>query len=368
MKIAISINTTWNVINFRSGLIKSLLADGHEIVVISPADGFEKDAISLGCRHIDISMQNHGTSPTGDLKLLLRYLKILKKERPDAFLGYTIKPNIYGSLACNILGIPAINNISGLGTAFIRQNLLTKIVRGLYRIALRRSAHVFFQNDNDRDMFKSYGLVDAEKTSLLPGSGIDLKKFKPIGPGDDKTKTTFLMIARLLWDKGVREFIEAARKTKQKYPDTEFQLLGFVDEQNPNGVKKSELDAWIAEGVVTYLGSSNDVRDQIAPASCVVLPSYREGTPRTLLEAAAMQKPLIATDVPGCREVVVDGSNGYLCTVQDSDSLSMAFNKFIDLSQDQKTQMAKASRQLAEQKFDEQLVTKAYKSVLSALR
>ena len=367
MKIVISVNTTWNIMNFRSGLIRSLIADGHEVIAVSPADGFENEVVKLNCRHIDIEMENHGTSPISDFKLFLRYMKILRRERPDAYLGFTIKPNIYGSLACNLLDIPVINNISGLGTAFIRQNMLTKIVGALYRNGLKRSKHVFFQNNNDRELFEEYKLVKHEITGLLPGSGIDLQKFVPVATGNANPCPVFLLVARVLWDKGVQEYVDAARTVKTECPGARFQLLGFLDPLNPNGVPEQTVQGWIDEGTIEYLGSSNDVRQQIKIADCIVLPSYREGTPRTLLEAAAMGKPVIATDVPGCREVVDHASNGYLCKVCDAQSLARSCNEFLSLDAKSKKLMGEASRQLVEERFDEKLVIEAYKKQIAKL-
>jgi glycosyltransferase involved in cell wall biosynthesis len=225
-----------------------------------------------------------------------------------------------------MLVIPVINNIACLGAAFICGGPVMRILLWLYRAALRRSSQVFFQNDDDRQLFVSGGLVPASKTALLPGSGIDLVRFASTpmpAIGNDCESFRFFLVARMLRDKGVGEYVEAARLLRKRWPQVEFCLLGFLDVKNPAAISWAEMDAWVAEGVVKYLGESDEVRSQIAAATCVVLPSYREGTPRSLLEAAAIARPIITTDAVGCREVVGDGVNGYLCKVRDAADLAV---------------------------------------------
>jgi glycosyltransferase involved in cell wall biosynthesis len=249
---------------------------------------------------VPIAIDSLGLSPVRDIGVLLRYYRLLRRIRPDVFLGYTAKPNVYGSLAAQMLGIRVINNISGLGTAFIGGRLLRRIVSWLYRIALRRSAVGVLPESEDRDLFLDLGLVQPDQTRLLPGSGIDLARFTPEQrlPSTDGT-FTFLLVGRLLRQKGVREFVEAARMVRRQFPDARFQLLGFLDAPNRSAIGRDEVAAWEAEGAVEYLGETDDVRPALGASDCVVLPSYREGLPRSLLEGAAMAKPLIATDVSG---------------------------------------------------------------------
>jgi glycosyltransferase involved in cell wall biosynthesis len=291
--------------------------------------------------------------------LLWRYRQALRAIRPNIYLGFTAKPNIYGSLAAHSLGIPVINNVSGLGTAFIKPGLLTRIVSGLYRLAFHRSATVFFQNRDDLDLFIAARIVRPDRAKLLPGSGIDVRTFLPVhAPGGGKF--VFLLIARMLWDKGVGEYVDAARQVRAKAPDVRFQLLGFVDVANRTAVSRAQVDSWVADGLVEYLGHANDVRPHIAKAGCVVLPSYREGLPRVLLEGAAMAKPLITTDVPGCREVVKDGSNGFLCTVRDSGSLADAMLRMLRMPDAERRAMGEAGRRKVETEFDESIVVGRY--------
>lgn len=366
MKIVICINTAWNILNFRRGLIASLIEDGHDIVAVAPRDAFVPDLVSLGCRFVDMPMPNGGTNPLEDLRLLSRLKELFRNERPDVLLSYTAKPNIYGSLAARSLGIPVINNVAGLGAVFISKSLVTLVVKLLYRLALRRSACVFFQNGTDRELFVSERLVEAERTALIPGSGIDLKRFQPMQSPRGSAPFRFLLIGRMLRDKGVVEFIEAARLLGRRHAGVEFVLLGATDYDNPASISRAEVDAWVAEGAVQYLGTRTDVRTEIAEADCIVLPSYREGTPRTLLEAAAMAKPIVTTDAVGCREVVDDGRNGLLCKVADAADLADKLEQMLLLGDDARAAMGAAGRLKMEQEFDERLVIEHYRAAIAA--
>jgi glycosyltransferase involved in cell wall biosynthesis len=442
-RVVIALNTAWNLVNFRAGLIRALVSAGYEVVAVAPPDEYTARLAELGCRYVPLPMDNRGTHPGRDLMLLGRFYRLLRRERPLVYLGYTIKPNVYGSLAAHALGIAVVNNISGLGATFIKNSWLTRVVRGLYRLALGRSARVFFQNEDDRRLFVESGLVREVVTGRVPGSGVDLARFaltptlsqgergptctspacggggegealnqSPPQPspqlgrgemrgaagdgGDTLTSSPspglrlphpnplpegeganvipkptqrrggirFLLIARMLWDKGVGEYVAAARKVRRRHPDAEFCLLGFLDVQNPAAISRAQMDEWVAEGVVNYLGVSDDVREQIAEADCVVLPSYREGTPRTLLEAAAMGRPVIAADAVGCREVVDDGVNGFLCRVRDADDLAATMEKMIGLSVEERVEMGRRGRKKVEREFDERLVIGAYLRVI----
>lgn len=365
-RILLSINAAWNVVNFRAGLIRALVAAGHEVIVATPEDGSEKDIPALGARFVPLPMAAAGMSPRQDIGLYLRYRRLIRDTRPDIFLGYTVKPNVWGALAAQHLGVPTINNISGLGTAFIDGGLLGGLVVRLYRAALRRSFCVFFQNPDDRDLFVARRLVDPDSTRLLPGSGIALGDF-PVSPrvrqhGDG---LRFLMVARLLRQKGVVEYVEAARIVRARYPAAQFQLLGPADVANVSAISRAELDGWITEGAIDYLGATGDVRPFIADADVVVLPSYREGLPRTLLEGAAMGKPLIATDVPGCRHIVTDGGNGLLVPVRDAVALAGAFEAMIAAEPCKIAAMGVESRSIVERTFDERVVFAAYLAAIA---
>ena len=359
--VLISINAAWNVVNFRKGLIAALRKHGYRVVVAAPPDEYSDRIQGLGATYIPIDMDKKGLSPVQDLRLLGRYLKLLRNVKPDVFLGYTAKPNIYGSLAAAVLRIPTINNIAGLGTAFIRQNWLTALLTHLYRLALRRSHTVFFQNPEDRDLFLAKRMVRPAQVRLLPGSGIDLELFTP-GEGSESADggARFILIGRLLWDKGVGEYVEAARIARRTLPAAKFQLLGFLDSENRTAVPRAAVEEWQSEGLVEYLGHADDVRPFVAAADCIVLPSYREGLPRVLLEAAAMAKPLIATDVPGCRHVVEHGKNGYLCAVRSAEALAEAMIRMAELAPAERRALGLAGRQRVEGEFDQRIVAERY--------
>jgi len=359
--IVISTNSAWNIFNFRRDLIASLRQIGYRIVALAPDDGYGARLAELGTEFVPVSMDRSGVSPLGDLRLLARYHSLLARIRPDVFLGYTIKPNIYGSIAAHVRGIPVINNVSGLGTAFMRPGLLAVIAASLYKRSFGRSRTVFFQNGDDRRLFLEKGIVRPEQARLLPGSGIDLRSFVP--PASDASRgagLSFLFVGRLLWDKGLREFVEAARIVRADRPEIVFRILGFLDPNNRTAVSAAELQSWVDDGVIEYLGASDDVRPYVAAADCIVLPSYREGLPRTLLEGAAMARPLIATDVPGCREVVEDGINGYLCEVRNALSLAHVMLKLIGLPPDKRDEMGQSGRRKVEAQFDQAIVIDSY--------
>lgn len=360
-KIMISVNTAWNLYNFRVGLIKALVNHGYQVVAAVPGDEYAHRLGDLGCRFIDLPMDSNGTHPGRDLSLLMRYFRVLRSERPFAYLGYTVKPNVYGSLAAHMLRIPVINNIAGLGTTFINSGFLTRIVRMLYRIALSRSRLIFFQNADDQAFFINTGLVRAGSTDRLPGSGMDLARFQPVPPLPLQDRPfVFLLVSRMLRDKGVEEYVEAARRVQRQVSPVQFQLLGFVDAANSNSISLERIRGWEREGVARYLGRTDDVRPYLANADCVVLPSYREGTPRSLLEAAAMARPIITTDAVGCRDVVDDHVNGLLCRVRDAGDLSEKMMQMVRLSPEQRLEMGMAGRRKVETEFDEKVVIQKY--------
>jgi glycosyltransferase involved in cell wall biosynthesis len=368
-RVLISINASWNIFNFRAGLIQSLRQNGYDVLTASPEDVYSERLRKLGCLQFALPMDNKGSSPIRDALLFFRYLRLLRRLKPDTFLSYTIKPNVYGSIAAHLLGIPVINNITGLGTAFIRETWLTKIVKLLYWVALRTSRTVFFQNREDRDLFIRWGLVRPERAIVLPGSGVDLARFSPQPVPAQKVPAgpaTFLLSGRLIWDKGVGEYVEAARLVKRRFPDARFQILGFLGVENRTAISRSQIDEWIKEGVVEYLGCVDDVRPALAEASCVVLPSYREGAPRALLEAAAMAKPIITTDTPGCRNVVEDGVNGFLCATRDFKDLSEKIIAFLSIDAVRQKEMGIASRKKAEAEFDERIVISGYLTAIAS--
>lgn len=361
----IAANSGWNILNFRRPLVEALRAAGWRVVALAADDGTAPQLRSLGAEFFPIALESSGTSPVRDTRLLVDYWRILRSIRPHAFLGFTAKPNIYGSLAAGWLGIPTLNNISGLGTAFIRRGPLNWLVSLLYRIALRRSARVFFQNPQDLAQFIDEGMVRADQARLIPGSGIDLDRFKPVqSRARSATPFRFLFVGRLLRDKGLVEYADAARLLRPRSPNVEFAILGFAGADNRTAVPIGEVERWQAEGIVTYLGETDDVRPFLAECDCVVLPSYREGLPRSLLEAAAMARPMIATDVPGCRDIVRDGENGMLCDVRSPLALARAMETMLELGPAERQAMGRRARNRVEKEFDQALVVKAYLEAL----
>jgi len=349
-------NNSWNLENFRVGLMRQLLREGHQLITVSPdADGVTVDGLDL--RHRTCRIDRTGKNPLKELAGLSSLAAIIFQERPDAVLSFTIKPNLYAALACRLLKIPIVPNVTGLGTAFLSGKALRRAVSLLYRFAFRAAPVVFFQNKDDQALFTSEGLVQAGQSRVLPGSGIDLSFFSPSELPKD---TRFLMIARLLGDKGVREYVAAARSLKARLPSATFSLVGDLDGKNPSAIQKQELDNWVAEGAIDYLGAASDVRPFIGKSTVVVLPSYREGLPRALLEGAAMGRPLIGTDVPGCRELVREGLTGFLCEARNVESLVAAMERFARTTYDERARMGAQARAMAEEEFDEKLVHLAY--------
>lgn len=366
-KVVIALNTAWNLVNFRSGLIRALVDSGYQVVAVAPPDEYVSRLAALGCRFVPLPMDNKGTHLGRDLLLLWRFYQLLLYERPNVYLGYTIKPNVYGSLAAHALGIPVINNIAGLGAVFMKDRWLTRLVCGLYRLALSRSAKVFFQNDDDRYIFVSRGLVPEAVAGGLPGSGIDLDMFAPV-PLPSQPPLRFLLIARMLWDKGIGEYVEAARILKQRGIEAEFCLLGFLEVESPSAILRKQMNDWVAEGVVRYLGVSDNVQEEITKAGCVVLPSfYREGTPKALLEAAAMARPIVATDSVGCRNVLEDGVTGYLCKPRDAPDLAEKMERIVRMTPAEREVMGMRGRVKIEREFDEQIVIRNYLAAIEAI-
>ncbi len=359
-------NTAWNILNFRQPLISSLLEDGHRISVLAPQDEAVAELERLGCRFVPLHMVSRSLNPFGGLYLLWQYLRFFRAERPDIVLSYTIKNNIFGAFAARLSGTPFIPNVTGLGTAFLSSAPVRFIAQHLYRLTFSHLPVVFFQNHDDRDLFLDLRLVGQSQCRTLPGSGIDLERFA-VADYPDGPDPVFLMISRLIRDKGVLEFVDAARLVKSVTPAARFQLLGPIDGNNRTAVTHETVRRWVEDGAVEYLGTTDDVRPAISRAQCVVLPSYREGAPRTLIEASAMARPLIATDVPGCRSVVDRDVNGFLCEVRSSESLAESMAAFLQLSRQDRIAMGLAGRSKMEREFSQAIVVRAYRDAIAAL-
>ncbi|KZW95464.1 glycosyltransferase family 4 protein [Aeromonas veronii] len=364
-KLVLVVNTAWCMFNFRYGLLNRLIHDGYQLTIISARDEFSDKLRAMGCEVIDILIAAKGTNPLQDLKLINTLYQLYQKIAPDFIIHYTIKPNIYGSLAAKWAGIPSIAITTGLGYTFVNDNLVAKVARCLYKLAFHFPKEVWFLNEDDRQVFLKHQLITENKAVLLHGEGVDLMHFAPQSKVDNDGKMRFLLSARMLWDKGVGEYVEAARIVRQKYPQAIFQLLGACDVANPSVIKREQIAKWEQAGLVEYLGTTSDVRPIIANADCVVLPSfYREGVPRTLMEAAAMSKPLITTDNVGCRDVVLPDQTGYLCPVKDAAALAACCEKIIVMSPEARAEMGAAGRCFMRDTFDEQLVIEQYLATL----
>ena len=363
-RIVISSNYAWTILNFRRNLIQKLLNDGYEVVLVTQFDGYE-DALKQQKVHLhNLSISRKGLNPFSDFWTFVNYCYVFARHKPSTAIFFTIKPVIYGSLAARILDIPSIAMITGLGTVFIRKNFVTKVVQLLYRLSLGKISSVIFQNQDDRRAFIDNSLVDSRVARLSPGSGIDLKHFK-YEPYPETSEVIFLMIARMLFDKGVAEFVEAARMVAGNHQNVRFQLLGPLGVENRTAVSAGQMKTWVSEGFVEYLGETESVTPFIQEASCVVLPSYREGTSRVLLEACALGRPVIATEVPGCREIVENGVSGLLCQPRDARGLHDQMIKILIMDWRQRRDMGKAGRQKVEKEFDEKIVLSIFSEEIS---
>lgn len=367
MRIAVVLNTSWNIYNFRKGLINSLIDKGNQVITIAPKDQYTYKLMDMGCRHIPVKMDSRGASPLKDFLLILELYWIYKKVRPDVILHYTIKPNIYGTIAASFLGIPVINNVCGLGTMFLKDNLVSRIAIVLYKIAFRFPKKIFFQNEDDKNLFIKRKIVAEQVCDLLPGSGINIDDFSPRKLKVKNQRFTFLLISRLIYDKGILEYIDAIESLKKEGVDAHFQLLGPIDEKHKRGIPSSTIQKWIEKNQIEYLGTTEDVKSYIEKADCIVLPSYREGTPKTLLEAASMAKPIVATDVPGCNNVVKNGKNGYLCKLKDSKDLALKMKMMVSLEAKSRLEMGKFSRRYVKQKFAENIVIDKYLNTIKSI-
>lgn len=364
MKFLVIASHPVSVLKFRGHLIQALKNKGCEIHIATPLlksyPKVSKELKSLGYITHNIPMQRTGTNPLADAKTLKSLYTLMRDIKPTYVLTYTIKPVIYGTLAAWAAKVPhRFALITGLGYAFQqveetgKRSYFQKIIHELYRQALSKTDKVFFQNPDDLNLFKQLKLItNKTPTAIVNGSGVDTSEYNiaPLPVNNKQPEIRFLLIARLLADKGVREYANAAKIIKNKYPEVNFDLVGLID-SNPTAISQQELDAWVDEGLLNFWGRLDDVRPAIAASSIYVLPSYREGTPRTVLEAMSMGRPVITTDAPGCRETVVDSYNGYLVPVKSVDGLVKAMEKFI-LNPELISTMGKASRKIAEDKFD----------------
>lgn len=364
LRVVLVCNTAWAIYTYRQGLICTLCAAGANVVVIAPRDRTFKLLAMMGCRCIDLPLTSKGTNPLQDLRTLWVLFCHYRNIRPHIVFHYTIKPNIYGSIAAKLVGVTSIAVTTGLGYVFIQKSHVAQIAKKLYRFAFRFPREIWFLNRDDEATFLEQKLlVYPERAKLLRSEGIDLDQF-PFTPLIQHDDFVFVLIGRLLWEKGVSEYVEAARQLRISYPQAHFRLLGPINVDNLRAISRSEIAAWEREGIIEYLGETHDVRPFIADADCIVLPSYREGVPRILIEASAMGRPIVATDVPGCREVVTEGVNGLLCKAYSVKSLVVKLSEMLELDIEVRRSMGKRGRQKVATKFDERLIIERYKDLV----
>jgi len=359
-------NTSWYLYNFRRGTLCALREAGFSVVALSPTDQFsQRLEDELGVRHQHLNLDGKGTSVLGEGRSFVSLALTLRRMKPAFVFNFTVKANIYSGLACRALGIAYANNVSGLGTAFLHDSWLFRRVRALYGFANRGARRVFFQNQEDHRLFHAHGLLKATPTTVLPGSGMDLTRFAfsplPDGP------LTFVMVARLLGDKGVREYAGAAAQVRKAHPDVRCLLVGPLGISNRTAITADEVTAWVNAGQLAYAGETDDIQPFIRQAHVLVLPSYREGMPRTVLEAAAMGRPAIVSDVPGCRHAIRADETGWLCEVRNADSLAQQMLNAVKRPREQLAEAGLKARALMEAEFDEAIVIRAYLSCLDAV-
>ncbi|MFP2421034.1 glycosyltransferase family 4 protein [Pseudescherichia vulneris] len=365
MKVVLSANTSWYLYNFRKNTIKQLISGGHTVYIVAPIDDYSNILAKLGCHCVDVKLSARGMNPLNEIQTIISFVKIYKKIRPDVIFNFTPKNNIYSTLAAYHLPTKIINNIAGLGTAFIGRSVSKSILMFLYKISQRRANRIFFQNTDDLKQFVNNKIASESQSRLIPGSGVDLNRFGLDERSVDGV-TNFILIARLILEKGIPEYAKAATILKDKYGDkVHFSLAGFVDQDNPSAVPLELINKWHDDGVMRFLGKTDKVEDLLQHNDCVVLPSYyREGVPKSLLEAAAMGKIIVTTDNVGCREAVIDNETGYLCEPRSVLSLTCALEKVILMDHKAREEMGRAGRDYISRRFDEQIVINEYLSCL----
>lgn len=333
---------------------------------MAPVDKFISYTESIPeVNHIPIRhLHRDSVNPIRDLRLLFELIRLYKKQSPDLILHYTVKPNIYGGLAARILGIKSVAVITGLGYSLMHEGWINVITRLLYRFTLRFHKKVVFENADDQFLFEKENLVAGEKSLAIKGCGVDTQFFSPNGVHRQTEIITFAFIGRLLYDKGVREFIEAAQQVKKQHRDVQFWLIGEIDKENPSSIRHDDLMRWIRDPDIHYHGATENIKRYIEQSDCIVLPSYREGMPRVIMEAMAMAKPVITTNTAGCRETVDDQVNGYLVPVKNADALAEAMMRFIQLDNPSKEKMGQAGREKVLQVFDERIIANRLYEIL----
>lgn len=362
-------NTTWNIYNFRLNVLQKLLSEGHQLMVIAPVDEYlEYKEKYPEVKHIPLkSMDRDSKNPIKDLILTIELWRKYKSLNPDLVIHYTNKPNIFGGIAAKLLGVNSVAVVTGLGYSFIHGGALSSLVNQLYKFSGKFHKRFIFENEDDKKLFIDSKIVKKENAFSVKGCGVDTHYYTPSPNGIHSDKITFTFVGRLLYDKGITEFISAAKEIKGDFPQVQFDVIGEFDSDNPSNIDKDYLVQWVDSGVIDYKGFVKDIRPFLKHSDCIVLPSYREGMPRTILEGLAMGKPVITTDVPGCRETVVEGTNGYIVPVRDKVALKKAMQTLINLSPEERKAMGSRGRSLAVNVFDDKLIAKEIHQIIQPL-
>ncbi|HEY0678109.1 MAG TPA: glycosyltransferase family 4 protein [Chitinophagaceae bacterium] len=368
--IAFVSSNAWSVYNFRLDVIRHLLGLGYDILVIAPDDEYSSLLVDAGCRFIGIDFDNKTENPLQDMGLYRQLKKIYKETKPDLIFHFVIKPNIYGSLAAAGLNIPSVSVVTGLGYPFAKRNWLYFLVKLLYKRAMRKVSEVWFLNNEDAKVFITEKIVNIQKVKVLPGEGVNADHFSPEIPATlpKNGRFIFLMSCRLLWSKGIGVYADAARILQKKNIDARFELLGFFEKHHPDSISPEQLHLWEKEGLIHFNGFVKDVRPYLKNADCLVFPSfYNEGVPRGLMEAASMELPIITSFNRGCKEVVLNNSNGYVCAPNDPFDLADKMERMMNLSAEERSRMGKNGRALVIKKFNVSRVTEEYERTLRKL-
>jgi len=366
--IIICTNILWSIPTFRKYLIKALIEKGYRVSVVGSDENFSDSTITKldeldVVTHI-VPIDRSSGNPFTNLKYIYSLRRVFKVYKPDLVLFYSVKPNIFGSFICGVMNIPFVNTINGLGSGLINNNITSFFVKTLYRLALKKSKMVLFQNNDDLAFFIKHKLVPASITGYVPGSGIDTDEYCiPIKVFTKKR--TFLLVGRLLKDKGVYEYIEAIKELKKEnIPNVEFLLGGIIDPYNPSAVTQEEIDTWEMLGLISYIGKTDDIESFFDLADFIVCPSYREGLSRLLIEAASCRKAIITTNVPGCRDIVEENFNGFLCEPRNSNSLKEVILRGIKTSNADLVRFGENSREIVKSRFNESMVNKVYLDII----
>ena len=360
MKILVTANNMWNIRNFRKHLVLALLASGHEVVVLAPFDGYENEVSSWGCKLSDLKMDPVAINPIKIILLLRQFHKKINIIQPDMILSFTIKNNVFGGIVARFKSIPFVPNITGLGTAFTSSTILIKVLTKLLcRIAFNKNEIIFFQNSDDKSLFQNLGIVSSKHAFVIPGSGIDLDAYKFCKLQNDDNPL-FVMISRLIKDKGAEEFLDASRIVKKLNPNAKFLLVGSYDIKDKRAISKTKLDQWKSDGVGIQLNFGADIPELLKQATAIVLPSYREGAPRSLIEASSTGRPCISTNTPGCNYVIDDNVTGLLCKPRDTTDLAEKILKFIKLPYEEKVRIGVEARKKMEREFSVDIVISHY--------